>query len=252
MTPAKGGARTGRAMNSTRLVATGLDDSLCTNCGIPLDAKYFDESGVAELPGPSQDVVLARFQLVPQYCGALEYFSQFTDLYARDPSRIETPGLEWVILANNRPLHPYLRLDRALNPWGYGSFQFSVRLDEGTTLEFLVRRAVLGTASGSGPFIAPFSTSIVLNITGGSAPQTVKPVSMAQITPGKKLLIGAGGGQEWVTVTASTRRDFTAVFKNNHTGPVAVTGEMLTRVGGRIMGRYWYNAGYGELWPRRS
>src|SRR3989442_7232913 len=221
-------------MNSTSLVATGLDDSLCTNCGIPLDAKYFDESGVAELPGPSQDVVLARFQLVPQYCGTLEYFSQFTDLYARDPLRIETPGLEWVILANNRPLHPYLRLDRVLNPWGYGSFQFSVRLDEGTTLEFLVPRPALGTASGSGPFIAPFSTSIVSNIIGGPAPPTVKPVSLAQITPRKKLLIGAGGGQEGVTVTASTPRDFTSGFKNNHSAPLAGACGEMTEGGGGI------------------
>jgi hypothetical protein len=83
---------------------------------------------------------LARFELPPQYCGVLEYFSQFTDEHADKPARIATPGLQWLLLANHRPLYPYLNLDRILNPWGYPSFQVSIRLDDSATVEFLVRR----------------------------------------------------------------------------------------------------------------
>ena len=44
------------------------------------------------------------------------------------------------ILVNNRPLYPYLNFDRIVNPWGYGSFQISIRLDDSATIEFVVRR----------------------------------------------------------------------------------------------------------------
>ena len=49
-----------------------------------MDSKYFDESGITALPPPGRDVVLARFELGPQYCGVLDYFSQFTNLLAPD------------------------------------------------------------------------------------------------------------------------------------------------------------------------
>jgi hypothetical protein len=122
--------------------------ALCFNCGIPLDAKYFDESGAVKLdpnlprldPELGREVVLARFELSPQYCGVLEYFAQFTDLYEQNSSQIETPGLEWVILSNGNPLYPYVKLERIVNPWGNGSFQIGIRLDEGATIEFVVRR----------------------------------------------------------------------------------------------------------------
>ena len=45
----------------------------------------------------------------PQYCGLLENFSQFTDLYGRDFSQVETPGLQWIISVNHRPLYPYVQ-----------------------------------------------------------------------------------------------------------------------------------------------
>jgi hypothetical protein len=132
-----------------RVLELGSSSALCFNCGIPLDAKYFDESGVVLIfsaePGrdvvlePGREVVLARFELSPQYCGVLEYFSQFTNLCPRDLSQIETPGLEWVILSNGHPLYPYVKLDRIVNPWGFGSFQIAIRLDEGATIEFVVR-----------------------------------------------------------------------------------------------------------------
>ena len=113
----------------------------CPMCGISLDSEYFDESGVVEAPNVGDAVVLARVELPPQYCGVLEFFSQFTDEHAGDPAKIATPGLLWAILINHRPLYPYLNFDRIVNPWGYGSFQVSIRLDENATVEFVVRRA---------------------------------------------------------------------------------------------------------------
>jgi hypothetical protein len=153
-------------------VDTSIAGGMCSICGIPLDAEYFDASSVVPMPGPGGDVVLARFELPPQYCGLLNYFSQFTDLYGKDNSQIETPGLEWLLLMNNRPLFPYLNLDRIVNPWGYCSFPVNLRLDDSATIEFVVR-----------------------NIGGGTA----------------------------------------------------ANGETIKRVGGRIMGRYWYNTIYGDM-----
>ncbi|MGH9957140.1 MAG: hypothetical protein ACREBC_08415 [Pyrinomonadaceae bacterium] len=136
-------------MQRARVLELGSSSALCFNCGIPLDAKYFDESGVvvifSDKPGEEvvleagTEVVLARFELSPQYCGVLEYFAQFTDQYETDSSKIKTDGLEWVIVSNGHPLYPYVKLDRIVNPWGNGSFQIAIRLDEGATIEFVVR-----------------------------------------------------------------------------------------------------------------
>jgi hypothetical protein len=112
-----------------------------------LDSQHFDDSSIKVAPDVGREAPLARFELPPQYCGVLEYFSQFTDEHAIDSSKIETPGLQWVILVNNRPLYPYLNLDRIVNPWGYGSFQLVIRLDESATVEFRVRR-INNQASG--------------------------------------------------------------------------------------------------------
>jgi len=57
----------------------------------------------------------------------------------RITQKVRTPGFLWSILSNSRPLFPYLQLDRILNPWGFGSFQTTVRLDESSTIEFVVR-----------------------------------------------------------------------------------------------------------------
>jgi len=156
---------------------------LCAMCRIPLDSQYFDESRITEPPGAGSEVVLARFQLPPQYCGVLEYFAQFTDAQARDQTQVETPGLEWSLLSNGRPLFPYLKFDRILNPWGNGCFQVYVRLDEGATVEFVVRGVTDVSAAGEEP-----------------------------------------------TVENPSPR----------------------RVGGRILGRYWYNAAYGDVVRRKS
>jgi hypothetical protein len=115
-----------------------------------VDSKYFDESGITQLPPPGRDVVLARFELPPQYCGVLEYFSQFTNLLASNPGEIETPGIDWAILSNGRPLAPYLRFDRILNPWGYGSFQIALRLDDSATIELAVRSRSDSPPGGAG------------------------------------------------------------------------------------------------------
>lgn len=112
---------------------------LCTTCGAPFDSQYFDKSGVVDAPGVGETVPLAEFELPPQYCGVLEYFAQFTDEYAIDNSRIETPGVEWLILANGSPLFPYLSLNRIVNPWGEGAFRVAVRLQENTSLKFVAR-----------------------------------------------------------------------------------------------------------------
>ena len=230
----------GGAGNGTKLGQKSMTPALCTDCGIPLDAKYFDESGLADAPAPGQEVVLARFELHSQYCGVLEYFSQFTDLNVKDPSQVETPGLEWLILSNRRPLYPYVRLDKILNPWGFGSFQFSARLDENSTLEFVVRRALIP---------GPVSTAIGASIAAALVPQAVTPTSMANIREGARLLVDMGASQETVSLISVTPTSFTAVFRNNHTGPVSVmgVGDAVTQVGGRIMGRFWFNPAYGDF-----
>ena len=143
----------------------------CTGCGVPLDSQRFDESSIVAVPDIGAEAVLARFTLPTQYCGVLQYVSQFTDLNARRPDEAETPGLEWTLLAGGRPLLPFAGLRLVLNPWGFGSFESAIRLDEGADLAFVVRR----TAQDTG--------------TSGS----------------------------------------------------------VTRVGGRIVGRYWYDRAFGEV-----
>jgi hypothetical protein len=115
-------------------------ESGCAICGVPVDAQYFDDSSIVPVPAVGREVVLGRFQLHPEYCGVLEYFAQYTDGFARDNSRIVTPGLEWSLLWNKRPLAPYLRFDRLLNPWGFGSFPVTIRLHQSALIELTVRR----------------------------------------------------------------------------------------------------------------
>ena len=125
------------------------NSALCPACGLPRDYEHFDESGFACTPGPGQQVVLARFELAPQYCGLLENFSQFSDRFGRDLSQVETPGLQWIISVNRRPIYPYVRLEQIVNPWGYGSFGVAIRLDENATVEFVVRNAGYAPPAGT-------------------------------------------------------------------------------------------------------
>lgn len=109
-------------------------------CGIPVDAECFDASGfTTEMPARGEQRVLASFQLHPQYCGVLTHFAQFTDLYAQSPVNIDTPGLEWIILQNGKPVFPYIRLEMIINPWGCNCLPVLIRLDENARVEFVIR-----------------------------------------------------------------------------------------------------------------
>lgn len=120
-------------------VAMETVSGMCAGCGVPLDSQYFDDSSVQEVPPSGEEIVLARFDLPPQYCGVLTYFSQFTDDFARNMAHIATPAIEWKLLVNNRALFPYVNLRHIVNPWGFGSYPINVRLDEGSTLEMVAR-----------------------------------------------------------------------------------------------------------------
>lgn len=144
--------------------------------GVPIDAEFFDVSGVQAVPAPGEATVLASFTLPPQYCGVLLYFSQFTDAFARSPEHIETPGLLWMVQSNGTPMHPYIGIEHIINPWGYGSFELGARIEESATLDVVVQNLAYPPTSGH------------------------------------------GSGQE----------------------------ARVTRIGGRIMGRYWYNPAYGS------
>ena len=135
-----------------------MPDRPCVMCGIPLDAQYFDASGFIDLRGKSGEfraIVLADFELPPQYCGVLQYFFQFSDALAADPARIFTPDLEWNIRVNGHPLHPYLGFRHIINPWGSPCCPVAIRLDEGARLEFAVRRVPDDTHLGPDKTLAP-------------------------------------------------------------------------------------------------
>jgi hypothetical protein len=51
-----------------------------------------------------------------------------------------TPGYEWLILCNNQPRAPYLPTSLILNPWGFNALPIHLRLEEGCTLRFVVRK----------------------------------------------------------------------------------------------------------------
>jgi hypothetical protein len=138
----------GGTASATQHLAVVDASALCPLCGLPRDYEHFDESGFEAAPPAGHQVVLARFELPPQYCGLLENFAQFTDLFGRDPSQVETPGLQWIISVNRRPLYPYVSLEQIVNPWGFGSFGIAVRLDEDATIEFTVRNSGYDPAPG--------------------------------------------------------------------------------------------------------
>jgi hypothetical protein len=119
---------------------------LCVNCGIPVDSQRFDESSIANVPDVGDEIVVASVDLPAQYCGTLEHVAQFTDLNLRRPDQVDSPGLEWTLVANGRALHPFSRLTRILNPWGFGSYRMDVRLDESAHLELIVRRTAQRTS----------------------------------------------------------------------------------------------------------
>lgn len=128
-------------MIGTATPAIETTTGLCASCGIPVDSQYFDESSVVEAPTATGDeVVLAHFELPPQYCGVLQYFSQFTDALGSNFTNVQTPTIEWKVLVNNHALFPYINLRHVVNPWGYGSYPVNIRLDEDSTVELVARR----------------------------------------------------------------------------------------------------------------
>ncbi|MBL8986371.1 MAG: hypothetical protein JNJ80_08875 [Gemmatimonadetes bacterium] len=110
----------------------------CQVCGVPADAHVFDRSWVGAPPErPGEEVVLVRFELHRNYCGQLLYFAQYTDRYAADPRQVRTDGYQWVI--RNPAGLPLLAVDHIVNPWGMSGFPLDVRLEEGASLEFVLR-----------------------------------------------------------------------------------------------------------------
>ncbi|MGH9219812.1 MAG: hypothetical protein ACRD1W_10955 [Vicinamibacterales bacterium] len=121
------------------MIATALEP-VCHVCGIPADASYFDDSSIARAPNSnSREVVLAKYELHPNYCGELQYFAQYTDAYALSPAAVETPDLEWQIRNDGQPLAPWLTFRRIINPWGLSGFPIHLRLKEGSLTELVVR-----------------------------------------------------------------------------------------------------------------
>ncbi len=115
--------------------------NVCHVCGIPSDAGYFDVAGIKPAPPAGEEVELARYELHSQYCGTLLYFAQYAEQPAFPQQIIsQTPGYEWIILCNNQPRAPYLPTQLILNPWGYNALPIHLRLEEGCTLRFVVRR----------------------------------------------------------------------------------------------------------------
>jgi len=115
--------------------------NVCQVCGIPVDAGYFDVASLKRAPGVGQEVEVARYELHPQYCGTLLYFMQYAEESGTHKQVLSnTPGYEWLILCNNQPRAPYLPTSVILNPWGYNALPIQLRLEEGCTLRFVVRK----------------------------------------------------------------------------------------------------------------
>jgi hypothetical protein len=113
--------------------------SICTVCGIPQDAGFFDESNIKPAPLLGEELVLAKYELHRNYCGMLMYFAQFTNKYAGDPTQVETPGYQWQIRCNGQSRDPYLAFQHIINPWGLSGFPIYLRLEEGCLLELAIR-----------------------------------------------------------------------------------------------------------------
>jgi hypothetical protein len=122
--------------------------NVCQVCGVPVDAGYFDVATILKAPlNVGEEVEVARYELNPQYCGTLLYFTQYAEQETPPqlPQQVisKTPGYEWIILCNNQPRAPYLPTKLILNPWGYNALPIHLRLEEGCTLRFVVRKVPL-------------------------------------------------------------------------------------------------------------
>ncbi len=116
--------------------------NVCQICSVPLDAGYFDVASIKAAPGiVGKEVEVACYELSPQYCGTLLYFMQYAEeVRTKRQVLSTTPGYEWVILCNNQPRAPYLPTNLILNPWGYNALPIHLRLEEGCTVRFVVRK----------------------------------------------------------------------------------------------------------------
>jgi hypothetical protein len=135
------------SLNHTCEIArdTGYSN-VCQSCGVPIDAGYFDVATIKPAP-LAGEVEVARYELNPQYCGALLYFMQYAEEDSETKRQVlsNTPGYEWLILCNNQPRAPYLPTNLILNPWGYNALPIHLRLEEGCTLRFVVRKLTPAT-----------------------------------------------------------------------------------------------------------
>jgi hypothetical protein len=127
--------------------------TICEICGVPRDAGFFDESTIIDLENPppprpgqepltleiGEELVLASYQLHRNYCGILMSFAQFTNSSVGSQPEFITPGYQWQIRCNGQPRDPYLTFDHIINPWGYGGFPVQMRLEEGCTVELVIR-----------------------------------------------------------------------------------------------------------------
>jgi hypothetical protein len=123
--------------------------NVCQSCGVPLDAGYFDVANILKAPlNEGDQVEVARYELNPQYCGTLLYFMQYAEEDSETKRQVLsiTSGYEWLILCNNQPRAPYLPTSLILNPWGFNALPIHLRLEEGCTLRFVVRK--LTSAAG--------------------------------------------------------------------------------------------------------
>jgi len=115
--------------------------NVCQICGVPLDAGYFDVASIQAAPLVGKEVEVARYELNPQYCGTMLYFMQYAEQSETQRQVLsKTPGYEWLILCNNQPRAPYLPTSLVLNPWGYNALPIHLRLEEGCTVRFVVRK----------------------------------------------------------------------------------------------------------------
>jgi hypothetical protein len=119
--------------------------NVCQICRVPLDAGYFDVANIIKAPlNVGEEVEVAHYELNPQYCGTLLYFTQYAEQETppQPPQQVisKTPGYEWLILCNNQPRAPYLPTNLIWNPWGYNALPIHLRLEEGCMLRFVVRK----------------------------------------------------------------------------------------------------------------
>src|SRR5262249_26802017 len=139
------------------MIAKTANNYSCVVCGIPLDAEYFDVNGFVGrgsavdvfqnfhvgIPHPishhGEQGTPGSFHLYPPNYGGRTSLSLYFVPYTRDKPHILTPGFEWIITQNGKPVFPYTRMESIANPWGYNCLPVMVRLDENARVEFILR-----------------------------------------------------------------------------------------------------------------